>query len=228
MSKNEGQHGDENLESIEHVLSDSEKFIEKNQKIIVNAAAGILLVILAIMSYNRFIMEPKELDAQSQMFAGEMLFEKDSFQLAIDGDGMFIGFEQIIKKYGSTASGNLAKYYTGISYLKIGEYEEAISYLKKFDAEGEMMPAIKEGAIGDCYVELGELDKAIAAFKAASSKDNSFTSPIYLKKCGVALEAVGKPADAVKCYEKIVEAYPNSNEASDIKKYIARASAMVK
>ena len=225
MSKKEGHNGDENLESIEHVLTDSEKFVEKNQKIIINAVAGVLLVILAVMSYNRFIMEPKEIDAQSQLFAGEMLFEKDSFQLAVEGDGTFMGFEYIVDKYGATPSGNLAKYYAGISYSKMGEYDKAIDFLSKFDADSEMMAPIKEGAIGDCYVELGDFNKAISAFKKAASYDNDFTAPIYLKKCGIAYEANGNATEAMKCYEKIQEKYPNSGEASDVKKYIARIAA---
>ncbi len=228
MSEKKGHHEGEQLESIEHVLSDSEKFIEKNQKMITNVVLGVIVVVLAFMAYNRYVVEPREVDAQSQLFAGEMLFEKDSFQLAIEGDGNFMGFEYVVDKYGATASGNLAKYYTGISYFKLGDYESAIKYLNKFDAEGQMMPPIKAGAIGDCYVELGDLDKAISNFKKASSYDNSFTAPIYMKKCGVAYEAKGDYAKALDCYNEIKADYPASTEASDIEKYIARASELAK
>lgn len=226
MSDKKAHHEGEQLETIEHVLSDSEKFIEKNQKMITNVILGIMVVILAIMAYNRYIVSPKEIDAQSQIFAGEMLFEQDSFRLAIEGDGQFMGFEYIIDKYGSTASGNLAKYYTGISYYKLGDYESAISFLNKFKADGTMMPPIKAGAIGDCYVELGDYSKAITNFKKAASFDNSFTAPIYLKKCGIAHEANGDQTKAIECYEKIKSSYPTSTEANDIDKYIARAKAV--
>ena len=225
MSDKKANHEDDQLESIEHVLSDSEKFIENNQKMITNVILGVMVVVLAIMAYNRYIVSPKEIEAQSQIFAGEMLFEKDSFQTALEGDGNFMGFEYIVDKYGATTSGNLAKYYTGISYYKLGDYDAAIKFLNKFDADGEMMPAIKAGAIGDCYVELGDYSKAISNFKKASSFDNSFTSPIYLKKCGIAYEANAEQAKAIECYEEIKAEYPTSTEASDIDKYIAHASA---
>jgi tetratricopeptide (TPR) repeat protein len=228
MSDNNQKPEDEQLENIEHVLSDSEQFIENNQKKITNTILSIILVVLAIMAFNRYVTSPKEVEAQSQLFAGEMLFENDSFRIAVEGDGNFMGFEYIVDEYGSTTSGNLAKYYAGISYLHLGEYEQAITFLNKFSAEGEMMPPIKAGAIGDCYVELGELDKAISNFKKASSYDNSFTSPIYMKKCGIAYEANGDIADAIKCYKEIKANYPSSTEASDIDKYIARAEQLVK
>lgn len=226
MSNKNEHHEDEQLENIEHVLSGSEKFIEDNQKMIINIVLAIVAVILAVMAYGRFVTAPKEAEAQSQLFAGEMLFAADSFQTAIQGDGNFMGFEYIADKYSSTTSGNLAKYYTGISYLNIGEYEQAIKYLNKFSAEGEMMPAIKAGAIGDAYAEQGDYTKAVTNFKKAASFDNNFTSPIYTKKCGIAYEANGDFKNAVACYEAIKADYPNSTEASDIDKYIARAQEL--
>jgi len=228
MSEKKGHHEGDQLESIEHVLSDSEKFIEKNQKLITNVVLGFVVLVLAFMAYQRYVAAPRETEAQSQLFAGEMLFEQDSFRLAIEGDGNFMGFEYVIDKYGATPSGNLAKYYAGISYFKIGEYEEAIKFLNKFDAEGEMMPPIKSGAIGDCYMELGQVDKAISSFKKAASFDNDFTAPIYLKKCGIAYEAKADYAKAVECYEDLKTNYPNSIEASDIERYISRAKGLVK
>ena len=99
MSDKKANHEDDQLENIEHVLSDSEKFIENNQKMITNVILGIMVVVLAIMAYNRYVISPKEIEAQSQIFAGEMLFEQDSFKIAIEGDGNFMGFEYIVDKY---------------------------------------------------------------------------------------------------------------------------------
>lgn len=228
MSDKKGQHEEDQLESIEHVLTDSEKFIENNQKKISNAILAIIIVVLGVMAYNRYIVAPKEVEAQSQIFAGEMLLEKDSYKLAVEGDGNFMGFEYIVDNYGSTASGNLAKYYTGVCYLHLGEYEQAIKFLNKFDADGEMMPPIKEGAIGDCYVELEEYSKAISSFKKAASFENDFTSPIYLKKCATAYEVTEDYTSAINCYTMIQENYPQSTEARDIEKYIARATELAK
>ena len=50
-------------------------------------------------------------------------------------------------------------------------------------------------------------------------------SPTYLKKAGIAYESLKQYGDAVKAYTTIKEKYFNSMEASDIDKYITRASA---
>ncbi len=223
MSKKKAHHEEDQLESIEHALSGSERFIEDNQKTIINVIFAIVVVILAIMAYSRYIAAPKELEAQSQLFAGEMLFERDSFRLAIEGDGNFMGFEYIIDEYGSTKSGNLAKYYAGISYYKLNDYDQALYFLNKFKAKGEMLPSVKDGAIGDCYVEIEEFEKAIAHFKKAASYGNNLTAPIYLKKCGIVYETLGEYDKAIENYESIKTHYAGSTESNDIDKYIARA-----
>ncbi len=225
MSENKAHHEGEQLETIEHALSNSEKFIENNQKMITNITLGVIVLILAFMGYKRYVVAPKEIEAQSQIFAGELLFQKDSFNLALEGDGNFMGFEYVMDKYGSTKSGNLAKYYSGICYYHLGDYDQAIKYLNKFDADGVMMPPIKEGAIGDCYVAMGDYDKAISSFKKAASYENNFTAPIYLKKCGIAYETQGEAAKAVECYKLVKSKYPNSADATDMDKYIAHAEA---
>ena len=50
----------------------------------------------------------------------------------------------------------------------------------------------------------------------------------YLKKAGIAYESLKQYGDAVKAYTTIKEKYFNSMEASDIDKYITRASALNK
>ena len=50
-------------------------------------------------------------------------------------------------------------------------------------------------------------------------------SPIYLKKAGIAYESLKEYDKAVKAYETIKDKYASSMEASDIEKYIERASA---
>ena len=73
-------------------------------------------------------MIPQEKKAAAAIFKGEQYFAKDSFNLALNGNGAdFDGFEGIIDQYGSTASGNLAKAYAGICYFKMGETEKLLT-----------------------------------------------------------------------------------------------------
>ncbi len=225
VSKSKGKKED-NLEVVEHALTNTEHFIEQNQRTITLAVIVIVAVVGIFLGYKRFIVSPKEKEAQSQMFAAEQYFEKDSFNLALKGDGNNLGFIEIINEYKMTKSGKLARYYCGISYLKLGKFQEAIDQLKKFKLKDDMVSPIAQGAIGDAYCELSQYDQAITYYlKAARMKPNDFVTPIYLMKAAELLESNKEIKKAVDLYKEIQKDYPDSDEGRKIEKYIARAEA---
>jgi tetratricopeptide (TPR) repeat protein len=225
VSKSKGKKED-NLEVVEHALTNTEHFIEQNQRTITIALIVVVAVVGIFLGYKRFIVSPKEKEAESQMFAAEQYFEKDSFNLALNGDGNYLGFLDIIDQYKVTKSGKLARYYSGISYLKLGKFQEAIEQLKKFNLKDAMVSPISKGAIGDAYCELGRNDEAVTYYmKAARMSPNKFVTPIYLMKAGELLEANKEYTKALNLYKEIQKDYIESNEGRKIEKYIARAEA---
>ncbi len=219
----EKTHQEDNLQELESVLTRTEQFIEDNQKTITYVVAGIIFVVVAFLGFNKFYLQPQEDEALSQMFMAENYFEKDSFNLAINGDGNYLGFLDIIEDYGMTKSANRAKYYTGISYLHLGDYETAIEYLKDFDTDDLLLAPISEGAQGDALVELGETEKALKHYKKAYSlTDNELTTPVYMMKAAGLLESMDELEDALSLYQEIKDKYPTSAEGTSIDKYIAR------
>jgi len=219
----------DNLQEIESALTKTEQFIEDNQKIITYAIGAIVLVVLGYLGFNKFYMQPREKEAQSQMFMAEQYFEKDSFNLALNGDGNYLGFLDIIDDYGMTKSANLARYYAGISYLRTGQYEDAIDQLGSFSTDDLVLGPVAEGAKGDAYLELGQKDKALKQYqKAASMTTNEFTTPIYLLKAGNLLESEGDLNKALALYKEIKEKFAESAEGRSIDKYIARIEVQQK
>jgi tetratricopeptide (TPR) repeat protein len=214
-------HQGENFENVEQALTKSEEFIEKNQKQLVIGLLIIVAIVAAIMGYNRFYLQPLEKEAQTQMFLGEQYFAADSFKLALQGDGNFLGFEYISDEYSATKSGSLAAYYAGISHMHLGDYQSAIDYLNKFDGGDELVTPVALGAKGDCYMELGEYADAISSYKSAADYENEFTTPIHLKKLGIAYYTNGENDKAIQTFNKIKDQYGKSAEARDIEKYIA-------
>ncbi len=221
MAKKKKQ--EDNLQELESALTRTEQFIEDNQKIISYVVGGIILVVVAYLGFNRFYLHPKENEAESQMFMAVDYFEKDSFNLAINGDGNYLGFLDIIDDYGITKAANMAKYYTGISYLYLGQYEDAIDYLNKFDTDDLLLAPVKEGSIGDAYLELGDQEEALKYYKKAYSyNDNELTTPRYKMKAAELLESMNEFDKALALYQEIKKDYPNSTEGTSIDKYIAR------
>lgn len=211
---------------VESAYDKTEQFFEDNQKVILGVVAALIIIIGGYVGWKKFIIAPKEAEAASQMFRAEQYFQQDSFRIALDGKGQYPGFLQIIDDYSMTDAANLSYYYAGVSYLHLGEYENAIEYLGKFDSDDEVLSVIAEGATGDAYMELGETDKAISAYMAAADdKTNKFTSPVYLMKAAQALEGKGEFEKAVKLYERLEKEFPTSNEGRAADKYKARAKA---
>ncbi|MFM1875050.1 MAG: hypothetical protein RL266_787 [Bacteroidota bacterium] len=218
---------DEVIVDVEEVYSKTEDFINTNQNAILGFIGVAVAVIVGFYAYNKVYLGPLEEEAHGQMFMAEQYFQKDSFQLALNGDGgNYLGFLDVADEYGNTSAGNLAHYYAGICYLRTGDFEAAIEELNSFDGAGEMLGAVALGATGDAYMELGEIDEALNYYeKAVDANENDFTTPIYLQKAGLAAEKGGNFDKAIDYYTQVKENYPTSNEGRNAEKFIARAEA---
>lgn len=214
--------------NVEEVYSKAEDFIHTYQLQLLGGISLVVFIILGYYSYTKFYLGPLETEAQGQMFVAEQNFQKDSFNVALNGDATYLGFLDIADQYGSTKAGNLAHYYAGISHLRLGQFEDAIAHLDKFDSDDIILSAIAIGAKGDAYLELGETDKALSAYdKAVNASENEFTAPIYLMKAGLAAEKAGSFDKAVTYYAKIKDNFATSTEGRNAEKYLARAQAQL-
>jgi tetratricopeptide (TPR) repeat protein len=216
----------ENLQEVEHALTTAEMYFEKNSKIITIVFGTAVVIALLLLATHRFYSVPRESKAKEQIQMAQQYFEKDSFNLAINGDGNYPGFLDIIDNYGSTTVGKLARYYVGVADLHIGKYKEAIDYLEAFKTKDLLLAPVVKGATGDAYCELGNKDKAVKLYmEAAEVNPNAFTSPIYYLKAGNLYELLGDKDKALAAYKVIKDKYAESNEGRTIDKYIARLTA---
>lgn len=226
MSKENKTQASENLKEVEHALTTAELFFEKNAKLISIIFGAAVVVALLLLATHRFYTIPHASKAKEQIFTAEQYFEKDSFNLALNGDGNYPGVLDIIDNYGRTPAGNLAKYYAGISYLHLGKFKEAISYLEDFKTDDLLLKPVTIGAIGDAYAELGNKEKALKYYaEAAEIKTNNFTTPIYLLKEGRMHEMMGNKEKALSIYQSLKDKYSDSNEGRLAEKYIAHLTA---
>jgi tetratricopeptide (TPR) repeat protein len=221
---------------IDPNLDGIQLFYEKNKQMITYVGGGLLLVIAAVLFYKFYYLPEKETEASNELFWAQSYFEKDSFEIALKGGKQvstssgtkaMMSLEQVADEYSMTKSADLANYMIGISYLRTGKFEKAIEFLSKYSGKDQMLSSIAVGAIGDANMELNKVDEAINFYlKAADSKSNSFTSPIYLKKAAFAYESKGKYADALSVYERIRKEYGTTDEGKEIEKEIAKVKAL--
>ncbi len=214
---------DEQLANVEQALSASELFFEQNQKKVLYAVSAVIVIVLAVLAFRNFYLVPREEQAANELYKAQAYFAVDSFRVALEGDGIeCIGFEQIAADYSITKSADLACLYAGICNYKLGNYAEAVSYLKKFDGSDLNISASATQLLGDSYVALDELKKAISCYEKVAEMKHDIFSPMSLKKAGIAYEAQGNYKAAEKAYNSIKENYPQSPEAGEADKYIAR------
>ena len=172
---------EENLENVESALYRSEKFIEKNQKMLTIFIAAMVVVVGGYLSYQKFYKAPLENEAQAQMFVAERYFERDSFNLALNGDVNYPGFIGVIEDYSSTSTANLANYYAGVCYYRLNDFDNAIVHLQNFKSSDIMLNPIAKGLLGDAYSEKNDLNKAVSYYmEAAEANSNDFTTPMFL------------------------------------------------
>ncbi len=226
MSKKKDQKQNVGVENVEQALTRSEQFIENNQKMLTRVLLVIVIVIGGIIGFKNLYLKPKEIEANASIFHAEMYFEKDSFELALNemGTSNYYGFLDVIDEYGLTKTANRAKYCAGICYLRLGYYEEAIEYLKKFRGGNKNTSVFALGSIGDAYVELQEYKMAVDHFlKAAKKIKNEYSTPKYYIKAATVYKELDEYEKALNLYQKIKTDFPNSREARDIEKHITWA-----
>ncbi|MCA1756410.1 MAG: soluble NSF attachment family protein [Bacteroidales bacterium] len=226
MAKSKKKESPKGIENVEQTLTRTEQFLEDNYRSMLYIL-GVVVVIVGVAWLGRMRTNNRTEEAQSQMFVAEDYFAMDSLNYALYGDGNYLGFIDIADEYGTTPSGNLARYYAGISFLQMGEFEQAIEYLEKFKKKDIILAPVALGATGDAYIELGETAKGLDYYRrAAEYTENSFYAPVYLMKAAQIHELEGNYEKALESYNKIKENYPDSNEGNNIEKYIARINSL--
>jgi tetratricopeptide (TPR) repeat protein len=207
---------------------DFDSFFDKNKKLIVVVAGVIALAVTGYAGYTYFAGNQND-EAQKEMFIAVNYFEKDSFDLALNGDKVNRGFIDIADEYSLSKAGNLSNYYIGVIYLKKGKFEDAIEYLKKFKGNDLLVQARAYSLIGDAYLEQNDIDNAVSYYKKASEYEpNEYFTPRYLMKLAVAYEVNKDYTNAGKAYSTIIDNYAKSSEYNDARKYKARAEELAK
>ena len=224
---NKKKHQEDELENLEVALTRSEAFIEKYQKELLTAVGIIVVVVIAIIGFNNWYMQPRQQEASNNMVMAEVYFERDSFNLALNGDGINEGFLDIADSYGMTKASKLAKFYAGVCYYHLGDYESAIDYLKKASVKSLHITPVREGLIGDCYVQMGDVAEGVKYFEKAAKHKNELIAPIYLEKAAIAYESLGEYGKAVAAYTTIKDTYYASQQAAGAEKGIIRCQYLM-
>jgi predicted negative regulator of RcsB-dependent stress response len=202
----------------EQQVTKTEAFFEKNKKAIIIAVVAIIVIVVGAILFNNYYLEPRVNEASTELAKSQELFDQQQYDKAL------VGFQKVASDYSSTDACNLAQLYIGLCQAQQGKWQEAVNALESFSSKGDQMisPAA-EGALGNAYANLKQLDKAVEHLKkAAEMADNNSLSPTFLIQAGEILESQGKKDEALKLYQEVKEKYFNSMQYQSIDAYIER------
>ena len=230
MANNEnlGSKKIEQTQENENIVTKILAFFNKDQNIIYGVIIGILVIVLAILAFNRFYVQKKNAEASAQIQQPiRWLAQGDTASLkkALEGDGENDGFLDIASGYKLSRTSNTANYYAGLTYLKLGQKDDAMEYLKKFKKKEDVLWYACQATIGDLYDEQGDESNAISYYeKAVKGKDPYFT-PIALFKLGQMYERKGDWKKALDAYETIEKDFYAEYNKMSVAQYVERAKA---
>jgi TolA-binding protein len=218
-------------------LEKAKGFWAKFSKPIIYVGSAIILLAGGWFAYQKFYKQPNEQKASEAIFPAEKLFgkmassnfTKDSITLVLKGDKAqgITGILDVIKKYGSTKTGDRANYIAGACYLHQGDAANAIKYLKDFNGNGANQIVSKANILlGHAYAEQKKTEDALSAYKKAASvaaNDESMAAEALFVAAAYA-DVLGKSKDAVELFTQLKDKYPANQRVSggEVEKYLAK------
>lgn len=207
------------------VVDRAKDFWGRNSKVILIASAAVIILCGGYLAYKYLVKAPKEEKAVEAMFKAEEYYRLDSLRPALNGDGINAGFLKIINNYGGTKAGNLAKFYAGDVYLKSGDFNNAVKYLKDFSTDAKQVQARAYKLLADAYAEQGKNADALSSYKKAAhhfEKDDANSSEYLFMAAYFADRVLKNRKEAIDLFKELKEKYARTEKGFEAEKYLAQ------
>ena len=218
MAKKTNQ--EETIVNVDELYSKSEQFVDKNRKQLTLGLGGAAALILIVIGYSSLVVAPKNTAAEEAAFMAEHYFAKDSADLAMLGDGLNAGLEEILSDHSGTPAAARAAFELGIMHRDAARFDEAVDAFNQAGFSDDVFGPLTDANIGDCLVELGDLEGAEGHFASAASRAASglaakALSPMCSYKRALVLIELGNEDKARGVLEDLAEDFPNSTYAAN-------------
>ena len=218
-----------------NVIEKARGFWEKNNKTLIYIGTAVIVIALGWIIYKYMVQKPKIEKSNDLVFVTQKYFTdfanaQDSTKALIaakvlNGDGVNPGALKIINNYSGTPASNLCQYYAGACYLTLGQFDKALSHLKKFEAHGAtQIESRTYGMMGDAAAQLKKNDEALKYYRKAANVNtkDDFTSSEFLFRAATYAQAIGQNDEAIKLFKQLKQDYPLTEKGVDAERYLAR------
>ena len=162
MAKKQNQSARTTLEEVNESLTSAAQRIEDNKKYINWAMIAIAVLALLAIGYIYGIRNPNLQKAKDQIGQADLELMQGNEDQALKD------FEKVAAEF-SNKPAERAHLNAAILLYQKGEYEKAAKHLEDFSAAGNLIGPASQSLLGDCYVNLKKLDKALTAYDKAIS-----------------------------------------------------------
>lgn len=181
----------------------------------------VLLFLGTIFYQNRTRI--REQKAQNILWPLIYHMEEGNYAKALHGTSVSRGLLNLIEAYGTTKTGQQARFYAARAYMAQKDFEQALALLQQIDLNENFFP---KGNVlqlmGDCLVELKRWDEAKELYRSALKGDpKSPYAASYLSKLASLAIREKDIAQAIAYNEQICDHFPDSLWTIDARKEIA-------
>lgn len=203
-------------------FSKAQSFYDQNKNTVIGAAIALVVIIGGSVGWY-YYSTAQEQEAQRLMGTATQAYLQGNYEQALTGSeaDFTVGFEQIINNYGITDAANLAHYYAAVSEFKLGNPQEALSYIENYEIPEGIMGVGPLSFNGVVHTELGNHAQAAQLYvKAAEWDVNDSTTPYNYLEAAKAFHDAGNQAEAQEYAQKIVDEYANSSQITEAQKLL--------
>lgn len=175
-----------------NTIAKIEAFIENNRNLVIGASLGVIVVVIGIFLLNNYLNKQEKEKYENASFALSKVQE------------LYLGNE-----YQKALYGDSTKLVNGRPMLGL------VDIVEKYDGTKPAQIAALYAA--DCYVNLGDYDKAKKYFEIAAESDAIVIKEGAFAGLGICSEAAGNYEEAVNNYEK---AFAYAKTASSKDRYL--------
>jgi len=223
MAKEQNEEIRTSIDNLNDHLTGIEQKVQNNQKLIMWFSVGAAIIVALIFIWIYGIRQP------AINSANDAISQADT-QLMLGNDSIALAqYMQVADEHGYDA-GNRAALNAAILLYKEKRYQDAISYLERYDVKESVIGAASRSLEGDCHVNLKQYDKALDCFRQAvkTSDNNPAYTPYFMLKEATVLHAMKEYRQEADIYADIIRDYPLYGEQNriDLERYQKRAEAL--